>query len=120
MAEDGRGFNLFSRGLERKGYSELEEARATASLLGTTHYGRVFRQEDIVNDIEKIVLAANEPFADTSMVSTYYLSKFTKKHVTVSLSGDGGDELFAGYETYMADRIYQKYPVTQRCLINFR
>lgn len=95
----------FSVGFKEKGYSELEEARSVASFLGINHHDKVVSQEN-ANLLPATVFHADEPFADTSMIPTYLLSEFSRQYVAVCLSGDGGDEIFAGYETYRADRIH--------------
>ncbi len=96
----------FSVGFAEPGYSELAEARRVASLLGVEHRDQVVG-ETVAEELADIVYAADEPFADSSMIPTYYLARHTRRHVTVALSGDGGDELFAGYPTYLADRAHR-------------
>jgi len=94
----------FSMGFAEKSYSELDEAEAVARFLGTDHHAHV-AGDDLAGRLAEIVRAADEPFADTSMIPMYALAAFTRRHVTVSLSGDGCDEIMAGYETYAADRL---------------
>ncbi|RME60702.1 asparagine synthase (glutamine-hydrolyzing) [Candidatus Parcubacteria bacterium] len=96
----------FSMGFEEQSYSELHEARAVAAALGVTHKDMI-AYPNAVDLLPRIVYFADEPFADTSMIPMFLLAEFSRKHVTVCLSGDGGDEIFAGYETYFADQIYQ-------------
>jgi len=95
----------FSIDFREEGYSERDEARAMAHHLGVEHHDRTV-DVDMAGSLAKVVRAADEPFADTSMVPTYHLAEFAREKVTVCLSGDGGDEIFAGYETYVADRIH--------------
>src|SRR5207249_4956461 len=76
---------------------------------------------DVADLVPKLVHHFDEPFADSSAIPTYYLSQLTRRHVTVALGGDGGDELFAGYVTYQADklaRLYERLPaaLTRRIL----
>jgi asparagine synthase (glutamine-hydrolysing) len=92
-------------GFAQESYSEVKEARETASALGITHRDRE-TNPDVAGLLERIVYAGDEPFADTSMIPMYLLSQFAREHVTVCLSGDGGDEVFAGYETYTADKLH--------------
>lgn len=85
-------------------YSEVGDARETASALGVDHSDRVV-DVNMAEALPRIIKAADQPFADTSIIPTYYLAQFARESVTVALSGDGGDEIFAGYETYRADRV---------------
>ena len=90
--------NTYSIGFEDKSYNELSYAQMVSKRFDTNHEEFVVTP-NIINDIEKIIWYADEPFADASMLPFYYLSKMTRKHVTVSLSGDGADEIFGGYES---------------------
>jgi asparagine synthase (glutamine-hydrolysing) len=96
--------HTFSVGFPEKSFSELDAAHSVASTLGATH-----RQEEIlpleIDVLNAVSACTSEPFADTSIIPMYYLSAFTRKHVTVALSGDGADEIFGGYETYLADKL---------------
>lgn len=95
----------FSIGFREASFDELDDSRLVAQHLGIQHHTDVVDLEAQAI-LPQVVSAAGEPFADTSMVPTYRLAAFARKHVTVSLSGDGGDELFLGYETYLADRLW--------------
>jgi asparagine synthase (glutamine-hydrolysing) len=91
----------FSIGFPVAAYDESAYARQVAERLGTQHHE--FRVEPhAVEVLEKLVWHYDEPFADSSAIPTYYVSKLTREHVTVALTGDGGDELFAGYDRYRA------------------
>jgi asparagine synthase (glutamine-hydrolysing) len=94
----------FSMGFAQESYNELTEARRTAQALGITHLDRR-TDPDVAEILDRIVYHGDEPFADTSMIPMYLLAQFAREHVTVCLSGDGGDEVFAGYETYAADKL---------------
>ena len=94
----------FSAGFNEKTFSELDEARAAAEYLKTAHHG-VMVDADMGAELERIVRASDGPFADTSMIPMYFLAKFAREKVTVCLSGDGGDEVLAGYTTYTADKL---------------
>ena len=96
--------STFSIGFQEDSYSELSHARTAAIHLDVNHREEVV-DIDIAQDLPKIVRCADEPFADNSIIPFYHLSRFAQQHVKVCLSGDGGDELFAGYETYLADRL---------------
>jgi len=91
----------FSIGFEHDAYNELPYARRVADRYGTDHHEFVVRP-DATQVLPILVRRYNEPFADSSALPTYYVAQMTRRHVTVALSGDGGDELFAGYDRYHA------------------
>ncbi|MEZ4754606.1 MAG: asparagine synthase (glutamine-hydrolyzing) [Bdellovibrionota bacterium] len=95
----------FSIGFNEKSFSELAEAEFCAKYLGVSHNSKLVEPE-MAKLLPKILYYADEPFADTSIIPMYFLSEFTRQHVTVALSGDGADEIFAGYETYAADKLH--------------
>jgi asparagine synthase (glutamine-hydrolysing) len=99
----------FSIGFKEKKYNELELARETAQKYGCEHHERVIEPESI-SLLPKLVNAYDEPFADSSAIPTYYVSKLAREFVTVALSGDGGDELFAGYDIYALLQKMHAYP----------
>ncbi|RJO61340.1 asparagine synthase (glutamine-hydrolyzing) [candidate division WS5 bacterium] len=91
----------FSIGFEDDKYNELPYARIVADYFGTEHYELIVKP-DVFSILPDLVRQFDEPFADSSMIPTYYVSKITRGHVTVALSGDGGDEIFGGYLVYRA------------------
>ncbi|MGL6194454.1 MAG: asparagine synthase (glutamine-hydrolyzing), partial [Thermoguttaceae bacterium] len=97
----GQKVKTFSIGFPQKEYDETSYARLAAEKFGTEHE-QFFVTPDAKEVLPKLVWHYDEPFSDSSAIPTYYLSQLTRKHVTVTLSGDGGDELFAGYERYLA------------------
>ena len=106
----------FSIGFEDATYNELPYADAVARHFGTDHRSELLNP-DIASLVEGLVQHHDEPFADTSIFPTYLVSRLARQHVTVALSGDGGDELFAGYDTYLAERLsryYGKIPEVMR------
>ena len=120
MAEHGSGpVKTFSIGFDEKPYDELEYARLVARRYETDHHEFVVRPQ-AVEIFPDLVWHYNEPFADSSAIPTYYLSRLTRQHVTVALNGDAGDENFAGYDRYglggHAAR-YQRLPAGLRTLI---
>ncbi len=103
--QDPKFIQTFSIGFQEKSYSELKESAHVAKHLDVCHHTQVIHA-DMAALLPKIVSAMDEPFADSSMIPMYFLSQFSREKVKVCLSGDGGDELFAGYETYTADKLY--------------
>ncbi len=99
--------HTFSIGFEQEHYNELEAAGRMAAYLHTNHTGHVVRAEGIEKRIAESIAAFDEPFADNSMIPMMEVSALARKQVKVVLSGDGADELFAGYVTYKADKYYQ-------------
>ena len=98
----------FSIGFEEEEFNEINHARRVAERFGTDHHEFIVRP-NAVEVLPTLVRHYGEPFADSSAIPTYYLSKMTRQHVTVALNGDGGDECFAGYERYAAMRIAERY-----------
>lgn len=90
----------FSIGFEDSFYNEAPYAANVARHLGTRHHERIVRSNDVLQVLDRYATSYDEPLADYSGLPTMMLSEFTREHVTVALSGDGGDELFAGYEEY--------------------
>jgi asparagine synthase (glutamine-hydrolysing) len=90
----------FSIGFKEEDYDEMVFAREIAKKYQTDHYEQIIEPES-VDLLPLLVRSYDEPFADSSSIPTYYVSKFAREKVTVALSGDGGDELFAGYSSYL-------------------
>ena len=98
----------FSIGFEEQDFSELKYAKRVAEHVGA-EYSEFIVRPNALDVIPTLVDHYGEPYADSSALPTYYVAKETRKHVTVALNGDGGDESFAGYERYAAMRIAEKY-----------
>ena len=104
-ARDPRTNFTFSTGFKEQGFSELPEAQLVAQHLGVNHCQQIV-EPPLQQLLSRIVHACDEPFADTSMIPMYFLAEYTRRHVTVALSGDGADEILAGYDTYVADKLH--------------
>jgi asparagine synthase (glutamine-hydrolysing) len=99
----------FSIGFADASFDESKFALSASKYIGTEHYEQTMTPTDLLNIIPDLPDILDEPMADASILPTYLLSKFTRSHVTVALGGDGGDELFAGYPTYLAHKFAQRY-----------
>ena len=106
--ESSERVKTFSIGFDEQDFSELHHARRIAEHVGADHHEFIVRP-DAVEVLPTLVDHYGEPYADSSAVPTYYVAKETRKHVTVALNGDGGDESFAGYYRYIAMGITEKY-----------
>ena len=106
--ESSERVKTFSIGFDEQDFSELHHARRIAEHVGADHHEFIVRP-DAVEVLPMLVEHYGEPYADSSAVPTYYVAKETRKHVTVALNGDGGDESFAGYERYAAMELAEKY-----------
>lgn len=106
-ASSDRPVKTFSIGFSNSTYNELPYARDIAARFQTEHYEEIITP-DAVRLAERIVWQLDEPFGDFSVFPTLMVSEMARKQVTVILSGDGGDELLAGYDTYLADRLARK------------
>jgi asparagine synthase (glutamine-hydrolysing) len=104
----GGRVQTFSIGFPEAEYNELDHARAVARACGADHHELVVNP-DVFGVLDDIVWHLDEPFGDSSAIPTYIVSKLAAEHVTVVLSGDGGDELFAGYDRYLVEQREREY-----------
>lgn len=101
--------NTFSIGFEDPTFDESAYAKLVADGLGTRHRHEILDLEKSAELLPDLISRLDEPLGDSSLLPTYLLSKFTRQHVTVALGGDGGDELFAGYDPFKALRAAESY-----------
>lgn len=106
----------FSIGFEEDDYSELAYAQLVAKHFGTDHY-EFFVRPELISVLPQLVWDYDEPFSDISMLPTYYVSKLAREHVTVALTGDGGDEIFGGYSRYAQEAAIHRIPAPFRSLL---
>lgn len=103
-----RPVNTFSIGFDEKAFNELPYARLVARMYGADHHELIVRPKAL-DVLPTLVRHYGEPFADSSAVPSYYAAQLTRRHVTVALNGDGGDESFAGYDRYLGVRLAERY-----------
>jgi asparagine synthase (glutamine-hydrolysing) len=101
--------NTFSIGFDKKKFDETEKSRVVAKLINSKHHEFIIDEKSLYSDLDKILNNFDEPFADSSALPTYLVSKITSNHVKVALTGDGGDEVFGGYNKYYINKINNTY-----------
>jgi asparagine synthase (glutamine-hydrolysing) len=101
--------DTFSIGFDKKSFDETDKSRAVAALINSSHHEFIISEKDLIPNIDEVLLNFDEPFADSSALASYIVSSKTKQFVTVALSGDGGDEVFGGYNKYYMGKLNEKY-----------
>jgi asparagine synthase (glutamine-hydrolysing) len=117
QAQSTTPIKTFTVGFHEKGYNEAEHAKSVATYLGTDHTEIYVSPEEAMAAIPKLPIIYDEPFSDSSQIPTLLISELARRDVTVSLSGDGGDELFCGYSRYTQGyQIWKKLSLLPRSL----
>ncbi|MEM7380983.1 MAG: asparagine synthase (glutamine-hydrolyzing), partial [Bacteroidota bacterium] len=112
--------NTFSIGFKKAAYSETDKSRLVAKQINSKHHEFIIGEEDLKHNIHEILLNFDEPFSDTASLPNYLVSKKTSEHVKVALTGDGGDEIFGGYNKYYVGKLNKRYTsVTPKFIHNF-
>ncbi|MFH1754498.1 MAG: asparagine synthase (glutamine-hydrolyzing) [Candidatus Latescibacterota bacterium] len=111
----GTPISTFSIDFAEESFSEIRYARVIADLFHSDHHV-LSAPADVLNMLETLIWHADDPLADSSMIPVYMIAEFARKHVTMVLTGDGGDEIFAGYDTYNAYYVRRMYRLLPRWL----
>ncbi|GGW63223.1 asparagine synthase (glutamine-hydrolysing) [Winogradskyella epiphytica] len=101
--------DTFSIGFKKASYDETDKSRVVAKMINSNHHEFIIDEDDLKNNIHEILVNFDEPFSDTASLPTHLLSEKTKEHVTVALTGDGGDEVFGGYNKYYIGKMNNRY-----------
>lgn len=101
--------DTFSIGFDKKRFDETDKSRAVAKLIGSNHHEFVLSEGDLKDNVDQILLNFDEPFADSSSLPSYLVAYKTRQQVKVALTGDGGDEVFGGYNKYYMGKLNRTY-----------
>ena len=101
--------DTFSIGFKKASYDETDKSRVVAKLINSNHHEFIIDEDDLKNNIHEILINFDEPFSDTAALPTHLLSEKTRAHVKVALTGDGGDEVFGGYNKYYIGKMNKRY-----------
>ena len=105
----GKKIDTFSIGFKKTSYDESDKARTVAKMIDSNHHEFIIDEDDLKNSIHNILVNFDEPFSDTASLPTHLVSQKTKEYVTVALTGDGGDEVFGGYNKYYMGKMNRRY-----------
>jgi asparagine synthase (glutamine-hydrolysing) len=107
--QSSTNIETFSIGFDEKSFDETDKSRTVAKLINSNHHEFIISEKDLTANIDEIILNFDEPFADSSALASYMVSNKTKEFVTVALTGDGGDEVFGGYNKHYIGKLNQGY-----------
>lgn len=105
----GKKIDTFSIGFKKVRYDETDKSQLVAKLINSNHHEFVIDEDDLKDSIHDILVNFDEPFSDTAALPTHLISQKTREYVTVALTGDGGDEVFGGYNKYYIGKMNRRY-----------
>ena len=107
--QTAKKIDTFSIGFDKKSFDESDKSRTVAKIINSNHHEFIVSAEDLKDNVHSILLNFDEPFADSSSLPTYLVANKTRQHVKVALTGDGGDEVFGGYNKYYIGKLNTRY-----------
>jgi asparagine synthase (glutamine-hydrolysing) len=107
--QSDKKIETFSVGFDKKSFDETDKSRTVAKIINSNHHEFILSEHDLSENIDAIILNFDEPYADSSALPTYLVASKTKKYVSVALTGDGGDEVYGGYNKYYMGRLNNNY-----------
>ena len=121
LSQAGSGkIDTFSIGFEKKSFDETDKSKLVANLIGSNHHEFIVSEKNLEQNLAEILVNFDEPYADSSALASYIVANKTREHVKVALTGDGGDEVFGGYNKYYMGKLNQKYTsIVPKGLHNF-